>query len=409
LKKLQNKLIGEASKTPLRYRMSNAALLINALYGIISTILNFVVQLPLISVISPLFMFILFSVLYYYSRFRNKEELCVDIAISFTYFVFTPVMWFSNNGLEGGILFFIFLFGAFTLAVIKGKKLFFYLSMLLLVSVSLIIIGHLYPELISPYKTEKDKFIDLFSSFILVFVGILFLMYYFTKQFYKYNKELTRANNKLEDINTQLTDSVKEREILLQEVHHRVKNNLQMVSGLLRLQCNTNEDSKLCRLLQTSQERINTISVVHELLYKSDNLKSIDIKEYTESLLANTKTTFNTDKRNIVIKTNLEKTIVGIKKIIPYGLIINELISNSLKHAFTENEGGIINIEGKSVNKEYFFCISDNGKGLSADFNPEKLSTLGFRLIQGLTDQISGEFKFLRQEKGIKFILNFKY
>ena len=409
MRKITNILIGESSKTPLRHRMSNAALLINAFYGIITAILNSIIQLPLISIISPFLMFFLFSILYYYSRFKGKAELCVDIAISFTFLVFTPVMWFSNNGLEGGILFFIFLFGAFTLAVVKGKKLFFFLSLLFTVTVSLIIISYLYPDLVTPYKTENDKFIDLFSSFILVFVGILFLMYYYTKQFYKYNEKLTDANTKLEEINIQLSDSVKEREILLQEVHHRVKNNLQMVSGLLRLQCSTSKDTELCKLLKTSQERINTISGVHELLYRSENLKSIDIKEYTESLLANTKTTFNTEKRNIIINNNLEKAIIEIKTIIPYGLIINELISNSLKHAFTDNKGGIINIEGIKENNEYIFSISDNGKGLADNFDIDKLDTLGFKLIQGLTNQIFGEFNLIKAETGVKFSLKFKY
>ena len=387
--------------------MTNTALLINIIFGFITIPANYFIKLPFYSFLTLILTVLLFLVLYYFSRFKKKAEICVDIAISYTFLVFTPVMWFSNNGLEGGFQFYIFLFGAFTLAVVEGKKLLFFLLMLFTISISLIIIGYIYPELVTQYPTKTDKFIDMFISFILVFIGILFLMYYYTKQFYKYNKKLNDTNIKLEGVNIQLSGRIKEREVLLHEIHHRVKNNLQMVSGLLRLQCNASNNSDLCKLLQISQERINTISSVHELLYRSDNLKSIDIKEYINSLANNIKISSYTDKRNIIINTDLQNSIIEINKIIPCGLIINELLSNSIKHAFDIN-GGIINIKGESKNKEYIIYISDNGKGLSENFEIKKLNSLGFKLILGLTDQINGDFKFNRLEKGVEFILNFK-
>ena len=386
--------------------MTNVALLINIIYGLISIATNYFIKLPFITTVILAVTIVLFLILYYFSRFKGKAELSVDIAISYTFFVFTPVMWFTNNGLEGGFHLFIFLFGAFTLAVVEGKKLLFFLSMLFTVSVSLIIIGYMHPELVIQYPTEKDKFTDLFISFILVFIGILFLMYYYTKQFYKYNEKLYETNIKLEKVNIELSDRIKEREVLLHEVHHRVKNNLQMVSGLLRLQSNSAKDRNLSKLLQISQERINAISNVHELLYKSNNLKSIDIKEYTLSLLKNIKTTSDTDKRNIIIHSNLQNSIIEIKKIIPYGLIINELLSNSIKHAFTD-KGGMINIEGLIENKEYIITVTDNGKALPDNFDIDNLNSLGFKLIRGLTEQINGIFKYNRLERGIEFILKF--
>lgn len=406
LRKIINKLIGASAETPLRHKMTNTALLINMFYGIISIITNFFIKLPLITTVVLAVTVLLFSILYFLSRFKGKAELSVDIAVSFTFFVFTPVMWFTNNGLEGGFHLFIFLFGAFTLAVLEGKKLLLFLLSLFIISIALIITERLHPEWITQYPSETEKFTDLFISFILVFIGIIFLMYVYTKQFYKYNQKLNESNIELEQVNIELSGRIKEREVLLHEVHHRVKNNLQMVSGLLSLQSNTAKDQKLSKLLKTSQERINAISGVHELLYRSNNLKFIDINEYTEDLVKNIKVSSYTDKRNIIIQTDLQSSIIEIKKIIPYGLIINELLSNSIKHAFNDM-GGLIKIEGRKTDHEYIIKLSDNGKGLPLDFDIENLDSLGFKLLKGLIEQINGEFNYKRPERGIEFIVKF--
>ena len=407
MKKIIYKIIGESSKTPLKQRMANTALLLNILYGLITIPANIILKLPLFSTLTLTLTVILFLTLYYFSRFKNKTEICVDIAIVYTFVLFTPVMWFTNNGLDGGFQYYIFLFGAFTLAVTEGKKLFFFLLLLFIVSVSLITIGYIHPEYVTKYPTKQDQFADMLTSFVLVFAGVLFLMYYFTNQFHKYNEKLNESNLKLISANSQLSDRLKEREILIHEVHHRVKNNLQMVSGLLRLQYNTIKDKDLGNSLQISQERIDAISIVHELLYKSDNLKFIDIKEYTENLVKNIKISSFTDKKNITINLHSEHSIIKIGKLISYGLILNELISNSIKHAF-KNTGGLITVNGHVCDNNYSVLVKDNGKGLPEEFESDKLNSLGFKLINGLCEQLNSELKINKLKQGSEFVFEFK-
>lgn len=387
--------------------MANTALLVNILYGLITIPSNYFIKLPFYSFLTLIVTVLFFAVLYYFSRFKGKANICVDIAIIYTFIVFTPVMWFSNDGFEGGFVFYIFLFGAFTLAVAEGRKLLFFLLLLLIISLILIFAGNNHPELLSEYPSKNDQFFDMLISFILVFIGIMFLMYYYTNQFYKYNSKLNETNIELEKVNIQLSDSIKEREILLHEVHHRVKNNLQMVSGLLRLQYNTVKDKDLSKSLQISHERIDAISIVHNLLYKSDNLKNIDIGEYTENLVHNIKISSFTDKKNITIKLDSEHSIIEIDRLIPYGLIINELVSNSVKHAFNA-AGGLITIKGNVRDKNYFLSIKDNGKGLPDDFEIMKSDSLGFKLINGLCEQINSELKIIKLKQGVEFRFNFK-
>ncbi len=387
--------------------MANTILLINILFCVTTIPLNYFINLPFYSFAVLLFTIFLYSFFYYISRFKGKSEIVINITIIYTFIILTPVMWFTNNGLEGGFQYYIFLFGAFTLAVAEGKKLFFFLLLLFIVSVSLIIIGYIHPEYVTKYPTKQDQFADMLTSFILVFVGVLFLMYYFTNQFHKYNKKLNESNFELEKVNIQLSDRIKEREILLHEVHHRVKNNLQMVSGLLRLQYNTIKDKDLRNTLQISQERIDAISGVHELLYKSDNLKFIDIKEYTVNLVKNIEISSFTDKKNITINLHSEHSIIIIDKLISYGLILNELLSNSIKHAFNK-DGGLITVEGQVSDDIYSVRVKDNGKGLPNDFDPDKLNSLGYKLINGLCEQLNSELKIKDLKQGSEIGFKFK-
>ncbi len=317
-------------------------------------------------------------------------------------------MWIYNGGIDGSFPFYIFMFGAFTFSVVKGKRLLFFLSILLLVSVCLIILGYIHPEIIVPYPNKTDKFYDILINYILVFVGMSFLMYYYTKQYYSYNKKLNISNKKLEETNLQLSKRVKEREVLLKEIHHRVKNNLQMVISLLNLQINTEKNEELNKLLQISQDRINAISIVHEQLYKSETLESININEYLTDLINNIAGVSNPKTQNTSIDINIENAIVGISKTIPIGLIINELISNSLKYAFNNNVSGIININGFKKHKKYIIIYRDNGKGMPTNFKIYKSNSLGFKLIDGLINQIDGIFEIKRPEKGTEFKIQFE-
>jgi PAS domain S-box-containing protein len=187
-----------------------------------------------------------------------------------------------------------------------------------------------------------------------------------------------------------LKTSLKEKELLLREIHHRVKNSLQIISSLLSLQSSKLDDEKIIEEYKESENRIHTIALIHESLYQSTDISKIDFKDYVEILVEDIMHSFNADTN--LIKTSIEigDFELGIETAIPLGLIINELISNSLKHAFRHKKGEITIILEKNEDL-YTLTVKDNGIGLPDGFNFNNTQSLGFQLVNALVNQLDGE------------------
>lgn len=193
--------------------------------------------------------------------------------------------------------------------------------------------------------------------------------------------------------------SLKEKEVLLKEIHHRVKNNLGIVSGLLQIQARRTQDSASRSILQDSQNRIASIALVHEKLYRSENLANIDFSQYLQDLTIYLFDSYNISSNQITLHIQVESASLEIETAIPCGLIVNELVSNALKHAFPGDTTGEIQVrlapsdttlgDGQS-NRLFTLVVRDNGVGLPNDFDPESTRTLGISLVQGLVAQIRG-------------------
>ncbi len=209
-------------------------------------------------------------------------------------------------------------------------------------------------------------------------------------------------------IERQLRDSLAEKELLLKEVHHRVKNNLQIISTLLDLQADNIHDENLLKSLKESQDRIMAMALIHEKLYQSSDLACIDFWEYLESLVGHLLSSYVDDPGRIVMKVDVGDLQMGIDKAIPYGLIINELVSNAMKHAFPNGRRGEITIhfhaeEGGWIN----LTVADNGIGLPPGLDFRNTGTLGMQLVNMLTKQLHGEISLLNEE-GAAFTIRFK-
>ncbi len=202
------------------------------------------------------------------------------------------------------------------------------------------------------------------------------------------------------------TISLKEKEQLLKEIHHRVKNNMQIISSLLNLQSDNTVDENILNLLRESRNRINSMALVHEMLYKSNDLSKIGLKVYIESLSVSIYQSYVMPQSDIEIIYDIEDEIYfDIDKMIPLGLILNEIISNSLKHAFPYKKG-IINISLKPEKNKYTLVVSDNGIGFKNDFNIETDSQLGIQLIYMLSEQLGGKLK-IEMENGVAYHIVF--
>lgn len=220
----------------------------------------------------------------------------------------------------------------------------------------------------------------------------------------------TTARKKAED---QLKKSLKEKEVLLQEVHHRVKNNMQIISSLLKLQSRYIKNRKAVKMFEDSQQRIKSMALVHERLYRSDDLASIDFKDYVNALVKDLVRSYKNNYGKVKLNVDVKNVSLGIDYAIPCGLIINELVSNSLKYAFPKDfvnsSQNAINIKLCSRGKnEIELTVSDNGVGIPKAINYKKTKSLGLHLVNLLVeDQFQGKLK-LRRVKGTNFQIRFK-
>jgi two-component sensor histidine kinase len=200
----------------------------------------------------------------------------------------------------------------------------------------------------------------------------------------------------LADERDRLSRSLAEKEVLLQEVHHRVKNNLQVVASLLRLQADAFDDPALASALRESQHRVESMAFIHEQLYESGNLREVDLAQHATLLLSNLFHAYGVDAARISSNVVMDPLVLGVDQAIPTGLILNELVSNALKHAFPRGLCGGIVVESRAASGTVHLAVRDDGVGVPEDFRPEHSRSLGLRIVQILARQLKGTFDFER-------------
>ncbi len=219
--------------------------------------------------------------------------------------------------------------------------------------------------------------------------------------------DLLNAYKKLEKSEGDLRDALAEKEILLKEIHHRVKNNLMVISSLLNLQSKYIQDEVALDIFRESQNRAKSMALIHERLYRSTDLKRIDFGDYIRTLTTDLYHTYATEARGIKLNMDLEDIMVDINTTVPLGLILNELVTNSLKYAFPEGSEGEINIKFYKKDDELILIIGDDGVGFPEELDFRHTETLGLQLVNNLTNQISGKIE-LDRTNGTKFKITFK-
>lgn len=224
----------------------------------------------------------------------------------------------------------------------------------------------------------------------------------------KANRIIAQQQQETEEKKRIIEISLTEKETLLKEIHHRVKNNLQIISSLLNLQANRTDDENLKRIMNEAKNRISSMALIHQKIYQSGNLSSVDFQGYIEQMAQSIDANFNNEKKNITQHINTNGIVLDIDTSIPLGLIINELLTNSYKYAFVGRESGTVTISLKEKNAEELeLHISDDGKGLPENFDPASLNSLGLKLVKGLASQVKGAVRF-ESNHGTHCFIDFK-
>jgi len=333
------------------------------------------------------------------SAFKFHKNLTVTYNISsFLALISAVLITMYSGGINSAFIFVLALivFGGYVTTKKYGK---FYLYLVFLI-VSLIYIESI-AELKFLVNVVPESSRNLFS-----FMSIMFSVYLLGGVF---GKVLVKTHYNLYKSKMEVEQQVKEKETLLKEVHHRVKNNLQTVSSLLSLQARSMNDPEMKSMIKSSQNRVNSMAMVHEMLYMREDLSKIEYKSYVEELSDYLVRSIKGTDNKIKVAIDIIDINLGIDTAIPLGLLINEAITNSLKYGIKDNGEGEINITLKKENEDdYVLNIGDNGDGYAENINPQTTKSLGLKLIYNLTRQLKGSILKDDNKKGTNYIIKFK-
>lgn len=394
--------------------------LTTVLFSTISTIfyLFFSLYIPAIIVSSIGFLFLL---IYFFNK-NEKHAIARIIAIIATnlgVLLFSLYLGFNTG-------FYLYLFASpqliYLIFKLRQKNLVYTCIGINLLTFSIIFLVH-WLKLVQPLNLN-DTIISLLYSlnFALSLILSFILVAIFARNNKVYIDLLKEANVELEEqqealkieieqknsVNTELQKSIKEKDVLLAEVHHRVKNNLAVVSGLLDLQNVFIKERAISEILKDSKNRIKSIALLHEKLYVHQDFDKINFKEYINELIHFIKVSYLKNDKDIKINLDLDAVHLSMELALPFSLLVNELITNSYKHAFEERDKGLIYIELKFKNEEYTFKYKDDGIGFDFDEKLKK-DSIGTNLINAFASQLNGNFiNNTKLGTGCDLILSFK-
>lgn len=237
----------------------------------------------------------------------------------------------------------------------------------------------------------------------LTFIIVLFFLVIYGCLVFKY-RQLVNKNALANNLKCELNKTLKEKELLLKELHHRVKNNLQIVVSLLNIQARVVKLPEIDLFIEKTETRVKSMLMIHEMLCFSHDVSKVDFKEYTQDLIYNIYNTYD-NINHIKYKIKMETIEFDIETAIPLGLILNELINNSFKYGFPFERPGEVEISLKSINeKSYILIFKDNGIGF--DFNIKKFGSIGINIVMLLVEQMSGDFQ-IKSIDGVKCVISF--
>lgn len=253
---------------------------------------------------------------------------------------------------------------------------------------------------------EKNFRISVLSGLMILLIIIFFLSIN-NRRIKMREKQLSIKNVQIQNQNTQIEHTLKEKEALIKEIHHRVKNNLQIITSMLNLQVGRIDDAKTEQIFYEARQRINAIALTHQMLYQRSTISEVNLKEYVQGLVNQIEASVSVSRIKIKTNLNIEDETLSIDSAVPLGLIINELLTNSYKHAFPIEKEGEISVSIENKKQSLLIKVSDNGIGLPEDFKIDQNRSLGMELILILIEQLESKL-IVENKNGTTFSFEIK-
>lgn len=348
--------------------------------------------------------------------FNKRKNYYISKALFISYSNLSMLLvYFTMPGNVGADLLFLAVFALYPSFFKKTKT----IIILSVISFAIMCFGkyiYLFDVVEQPVQFDEKRMIMVNYVFLTISVSIITLVTFFYKksvddtgaELEEKNSELENALMLIQNQKAALEENLEEKTILLKEIHHRVKNNLQIITSLLDLQLGDINDEQAQEKFTETKKRVTTIALVHEKLYQSSNLSALNLKTYVQNLIKDISSAYETGEIKATKNINIQDLEVDIDKIVPIGIVINELITNAYKHSFIPNETGILDVK---ILKEHDNKMSLEVKSSGDNIELEKLNnskSLGMTLVKILTKQLNGELH-ITKNKGLIVTIKFPY
>lgn len=333
---------------------------------------------------------------------RHRSLIVMAVATSLLSVISTIIIVLYSGGINSPFLFVLALIvlGGYVVTRLFGK---IYLYTILSIVCIIYTLGK-FDKVFFSFTNEipqssRDLFALLCALFSIYLLGVIF------------GKNLLKTHHRLYKSKTEIEAQILEKEMLLKEIHHRVKNNLQTVSSLLSMQGRNTTNEQIKKIIKSSQNRVISMAIIHEMLYTKDNLSKIEFKPYVQELTAFLIKSVVGSSPTIDLHIDIPDIKLSIDTAIPLGLLINEAITNSLKYGFENKSEGLIEIGLQKETEDehnYILTISDNGIGFSQEAHSKVTKSLGLKLIHNLARQLQGSVVKPESKIGTTYIIKFK-
>lgn len=332
-----------------------------------------------------------------------------DFAIIFLFMTINLALFYFNSysGILSGTYLYYFpliLAIAFVFNIRTDQKVIF-LNLFFIILLILVNLLTRYELFTSNFITDEKRYQMFIFNLLFSCLAVGFFIYLTIKNGLKESELYSQRIAEHEQAEKKIKEALAEKEVLLSELHHRVKNNLAIISGLFSLKIGNDPPSEARNVLVESRNRVISMSLIHNRLYKNNNFTDVNFEQYIAELISEINASYPSISGSVKVTTDIGDVVLNINIAVPCGLILNELLTNCYKHAFTGKGQGTIHVSFKQERETYTLSVSDNGIGLASGYQEKE--SLGLSVIEALSEQLNGSFDY-SSATGTTFVLKFK-